>query len=59
MATIRIKGASARNWFAEQLVKDCGPEEALERTCGPMREAVKQVIADMPKDANQGGQQNG
>ena len=45
MATVHLKGASARNFFAEELVKNSGPEQALENTCGPMHEAVKRVIA--------------
>lgn len=47
MSTIHIKGPAARNWFAEKLVQDFGAEQALEKTCGPMHEAVKRVIADM------------
>lgn len=44
MATIHFKGPGLNNWFAEQLVRDEGPEEALKKTCGPMREAVERVI---------------
>lgn len=45
MTTVALKGAPARNWFAEQLVKDHGADGARERTCGSMRKAVEQVIA--------------
>lgn len=45
MKTVTIKGPAARNWFAEQLVKDYGADGALERTCGPMRKAVEAEIA--------------
>lgn len=50
MTTTRIKGAGARNWFAEELVKDHGPDEARKRTCGPMREAVEHAIASLPAE---------
>jgi len=50
MTTIKLKGSGARNWFAEQLVKDHGAAEARERTCGPMRKAVEDVIASLPKE---------
>ena len=44
MATIKVSGKGVNNWFAEQLVKDLGAEEARNRTCGPMLEAVEQAI---------------
>jgi len=44
MTTIRIKGASARNYFAEKLVQEYGPDGARQRTCGPMRQAVESAI---------------
>ena len=39
-----IKKSAANNWFAEQLVQDLGADEARNRTCGYMREAVEQAI---------------
>ena len=47
MATIRLKEPGLNNWFAEQLVKDNGPEGARAKCCGPMLEAVERVIARM------------
>ena len=44
MATIKVSGKIANNWFAEQLVQDLGADEARNRTCGYMREAVEQAI---------------
>lgn len=44
MTTVVLKGAVAQNYFAAQLVKDYGAELALEKTCGPMHEAVKREI---------------
>lgn len=44
MPTINLKGPGLNNWFAEQLVRDKGPEAARESTCGPMRAAVERVI---------------
>ena len=41
MTTLVFKGKSAQNYFAASLVKEYGAELALEKTCGPMREAVK------------------
>lgn len=44
--TVRIKGSPALNdWFAEQLVKEHGPDGAREKVCGPALEAVERVIA--------------
>lgn len=44
--TVRIKGSPSLNdWFAEQMVKDQGPEGAREGCVGPMLEAVERVIA--------------
>lgn len=45
MPTIRLKGPGLNLWFAEMLVRNEGPEAALEKTCGPAREAVERVIA--------------
>ncbi|WP_157664403.1 hypothetical protein [Bordetella genomosp. 9] len=42
--TIHLKGPSLNSYFAEQMVKEYGPAEALTKTSGPMREAVKAVI---------------
>ncbi len=44
MATTKVSGKIANNWFAEQLVQDLGADEARNRTCGYMREAVEQAI---------------
>jgi hypothetical protein len=44
--TVRLTGPGLNNWFAEMLVKDQGPEKALENTSGPMRAAVEAVIAE-------------
>ena len=44
--TVKLTGPSLNFWFAEMLVKDQGPEKALENTSGPMRAAVEAVIAE-------------
>lgn len=41
---IHLKGSGLNNYFAEKMVKDYGPAEALAKTSGPMHEAVKAVI---------------
>jgi len=50
---VTLKGAPVRNWFAEQLVKEHGADGARKRTCGPMREAVEQVIARCEDEARE------
>ena len=50
MATIHLKGPGLNNYFAEQLVRDEGPEAARKKTCGPMREAVERVIAQKQQE---------
>lgn len=47
MATINLKGPWLNDWFAEQLVKDHGPDGAMAKCCGPMLESVERVIARM------------
>ena len=44
MASIKVSGKIANNWFAAQLVQDLGADEARNRTCGYMREAVERAI---------------
>lgn len=44
MVSVKVNGKIANNWFAEQLVQDLGADEARNRTCGYMREAVEQAI---------------
>ena len=44
MASIKVSGKIVNNWFAEQLVKDLGADEARNRTCGQMRDAVELAI---------------
>jgi len=44
MASIKVSGKIVNNWFAEQLVQELGADEARNRTCGYMREAVEQAI---------------
>ena len=44
MTSVKVSGKIANNWFAEQLVQDLGADEARNRTCGYMREAVEQAI---------------
>lgn len=44
MGMIKLTGPGINDWFAEQLVKDCGADAAREKTCGPSREAVERVI---------------
>ena len=46
MTTLHLKGRRLNCWFAEQLVNDYGAVEALNKTCGPARKAVEQVIAN-------------
>lgn len=54
MASIKVSGKIANNWFAEQLVQDLGAEEARNRTCGYMREAVEQaILSGIAKDCNE------
>ena len=47
MATIKLKGPGLNDWFAEQLVKDHGPDGARAKCCGKALEAVERVIARM------------
>lgn len=47
MATIKLKGPGLNDWFAEQLVKDHGPDAARSKCCGPALAAVERVIARM------------
>lgn len=60
MVTKRITGPGLNLWFAEQIVKDQGPEKARENTAGAMRAAVEAVIARQattpsePKDTTKG-----
>jgi hypothetical protein len=49
--TVKLSGPGLNCWFAEMMVKDQGPEAALENTAGPMREAVKAVIAEQARAA--------
>jgi hypothetical protein len=44
--TVRLTGPGLNCWFAEQLVKDHGPQGARERCAGPMLKAVEAVIAE-------------
>ncbi|HWK70000.1 MAG TPA: hypothetical protein VNS29_04080 [Burkholderiaceae bacterium] len=53
MATVHLKGPGLNDWFAEQIVKDHGAEEALNRTCGPARQAVLRVIESRGLEVNQ------
>lgn len=46
MPTLKLKGPAVNSWFAERIIEDKGPEGALNDTCGPMRRAVQQVIAN-------------
>ena len=53
MATTKVSGKIANNWFAEQLVQDLGADEARNRTCGYMREAVEQaILSGIAKDCS-------
>lgn len=45
MATIKLKGPGLNDFFAEEMVRLYGPEDAREKSCGPMLEAVERVIA--------------
>lgn len=47
MATIKLKGPGLNDWFAEQLVKDHGPDAARAKCCGPALASVERVIARM------------
>lgn len=51
MATMKLKGPGLNDWFAEQIVKEHGADEARARTCGPMREAVERVIQKTEAEA--------
>ena len=53
MATIKLKGPGVNDYFAEQIVKNHGADEARERTCGPMREAVERVIKRCEDEARE------
>jgi hypothetical protein len=44
MPTIHLKGPGLNDYFAHRMVKDSGPEEALNNSTGPMRKAVLRVI---------------
>lgn len=50
MATVRVKGVAARNWFAERLVEEHG-EKARDNCCGPMLDAVNAVLEKRRPDA--------
>ena len=50
MATIKLKGPGLNDWFAEQLVKDHGPDIARSKCCGPALAAVERVIARMESE---------
>lgn len=52
MVTVHLKGPGVNSWFAEQIVKDCGPVDALNITCGPMRKAVERVIESLGLDVD-------
>ena len=53
MTSVKISGKIANNWFAEQLVQDLGADEARNRTCGYMREAVEQaILSSIAKDCS-------
>jgi hypothetical protein len=53
MASVKVSGKIANNWFAEQLVQDLGADEARNRTCGYMREAVEQaILSGVAKDCS-------
>ncbi len=53
MASVKVSGKIANNWFAEQLVQDLGADEARNRTCGYMREAVEQaILSGIAKDCS-------
>ena len=53
MTSVKISGKIANNWFAEQLVQDLGANEARNRTCGYMREAVEQaILSGIAKDCS-------
>jgi hypothetical protein len=45
MPTIHLKGPGLNYYFAESMVEQYGPEEAKERSSGPMLKAVERVIA--------------
>ena len=50
MTTIKLKGPGLNDYFAERCVEEYGPEEARERCCGPMLEAVERVIENMNRE---------
>ena len=53
MTSVKISGKIANNWFAEQLVQNLGADEARNRTCGYMREAVEQaILSGIAKDCS-------
>lgn len=47
MITVKLTGPGLNCWFAEQLVKDHGPDGARDRCAGPMLAAVEAVIVEM------------
>lgn len=49
--TVRLTGPGLNCRFAEMMVKDQGPESALQNTAGAMHEAVKAVIAEQARAA--------
>ena len=54
MTSVKVSGKIANNWFAEQLVQDLGEDEARNRTCGYMREAVEQaILSGIAKNCNE------
>lgn len=59
MSTVKLTGPGLNCWFAEQLVKDHGPEGARERCAGPMLEAVEAVIAELSNSAAPSSEKGG
>lgn len=53
MATLKLKGPGLNDWFAKQIVKEHGADEARKRTCGPMLEAVERVIKRFEAEARE------
>ena len=44
--TVKLTGPGLNCWFAEQLVKDHGPDCARDRCAGPRLAAVEAVLAE-------------
>ena len=51
MSTVHLKGPGLNSFFAESIVESEGPLRALEKTTGPMKTAVREVLRARREEA--------